>query len=103
MIDEAKKQGFKHKRKHGNSKESIVLISSLLSEDDTSSLLTNVYHKCLEWKKEKHCKKWTVVLITSVSWLCSLFIFRLKFQKMLTMLFTVWNYRICGGGIPCCQ
>ena len=34
MIDEAKKQGF----------------------NDTSSLLTNVYHICLKWKKEKHCK-----------------------------------------------
>ena len=31
----------------------LLHITSLLSEDDTSSLLTKVYHKCLEWKKEK--------------------------------------------------
>ena len=33
--------------------KSLLHVTSLLNEDDNSSLLTNVYHKCIEWEKEK--------------------------------------------------
>ena len=32
---------------------SLLHATFLLNEDNTSSLLTKVYHKCLEWEKEK--------------------------------------------------
>ena len=82
MIDEVRKQGFKpdsvqrtfeqssglreqsHKdilnsidmKESMRMARSLLHTTSLLSEDDTSSLLTKVYHKCLEWKKEKPVK-----------------------------------------------
>ena len=33
--------------------KSLLHVTSLLNEDDNSSLLTKVYHKCIKWEKEK--------------------------------------------------
>ena len=51
----------------------LLHITSLLSEDGTSSLLTKVYHKCLEEKKEKMDSCFSFMSLLLISYLLTNF------------------------------